>query len=614
MDGVRSNNSSRKKHNATDSEAVADFKLKLEPEEQEDSMLSDAEEDAVTEENAAKEEKPSTSCGNNSSSKNTAGNTSSKGKGSGKPKRIKRPMNAFMVWSSVERKRLAEREPRLHNTELSKRLGHMWKLMTELDKIPYRKEADRLKAKLMEDHPDYKYRPRRRKFDLASRNAFIGGLKSIAGPQLRVVSGPDQIGGPTNVATITKDPHRVRANAPTINFTAAAQATAANMYRNSFSLHSLNTPQTSYGQTNEAVHGHGDQTNSYPGSAAPSSSCQYLYGNPHPGYYPYSYAASHLYGNANPFGGFYPFQGLSGSPLMNMYAASYSQRGDAQGQSTNAPPDHFHEFSQHDANAEPNQTEALGRQMSFESNSPAGNSLYPVAAPFLETPPSSPYLPSTPINTFSQAVPRTTRAGSCSSDHSPVSNCPLSSPYVEQSPPVVPATDENPHTPEVPLPSNEVVIHAPHSTEAHSHGYVSPAFSSHSYDFNSMPTHQGEPVYRDYSQKPFAGDRHYSSANESIYTMSDPMTVKSPIMTYSSLSSLSPHSSYTDSITQINEVPPLHSSEGQEEHHPPTTLGIGSYSPNYHGYGGLPTPELTPAGKSNSDIEGHEREPYFFRN
>ena len=78
-------------------------------------------------------------------------------------KKIKRPMNAFMVWSSVERKKLAEKEPRLHNTELSKRLGHMWKKMTEREKLPFKKEADKLKLKLMEEHPDYKYKPRRRK-------------------------------------------------------------------------------------------------------------------------------------------------------------------------------------------------------------------------------------------------------------------------------------------------------------------------------------------------------------------------------------------------------------------------------------------------------------------
>lgn len=96
---------------------------------------------------------------------------------SSKPTRIKRPMNAFMVWSSVERKKLAEKEPRLHNTELSKRLGLTWKTMTEHEKLPFRKEADRLKSKLMEEHPDYKYKPRRRKFD---RNTLWGNMKVSA--------------------------------------------------------------------------------------------------------------------------------------------------------------------------------------------------------------------------------------------------------------------------------------------------------------------------------------------------------------------------------------------------------------------------------------------------
>ena len=87
---------------------------------------------------------------------------SSQKKLAARPDYIRRPMNAFMIWSQITRRKIIDRTPELHNAEISRSLGRVWRELPEKFKVPYVQEAERLRLQHMRDHPDYKYKPKKK--------------------------------------------------------------------------------------------------------------------------------------------------------------------------------------------------------------------------------------------------------------------------------------------------------------------------------------------------------------------------------------------------------------------------------------------------------------------
>jgi hypothetical protein len=73
--------------------------------------------------------------------------------------RPKRPANAFILWSSTVRGQLNSGKPA---NDSSGKLRDRWKIMSDVEKAPWRAQSQELFAKFKERHPEVKYHPPRK--------------------------------------------------------------------------------------------------------------------------------------------------------------------------------------------------------------------------------------------------------------------------------------------------------------------------------------------------------------------------------------------------------------------------------------------------------------------
>lgn len=108
-----------------------------------------------------------------------------------KKNHVKRPMNAFMVWSQLERRKIIDRNPDAHNAEISKNLGKKWRELTEEERQPFIDEAERLRQLHQKEYPDYKYKPKKKEKTISLSNKIA--YKSCLQTRLKQVLKPVRV-------------------------------------------------------------------------------------------------------------------------------------------------------------------------------------------------------------------------------------------------------------------------------------------------------------------------------------------------------------------------------------------------------------------------------------
>ncbi|CAG8481904.1 8638_t:CDS:10 [Ambispora gerdemannii] len=101
------------------------------------------------------------------SSLSLAASSSSPGSSMRRDRKLKRPMNAFLIYNKEMRPKVLESNPNMTVAEISKTIGDSWRSMNENDREKYLSLARNLKEDFHNTHPEFVY-TRRSKAELAA--------------------------------------------------------------------------------------------------------------------------------------------------------------------------------------------------------------------------------------------------------------------------------------------------------------------------------------------------------------------------------------------------------------------------------------------------------------
>lgn len=233
------------------------------------------------------------------------------------------------MWSRGQRRKMAQENPKMHNSEISKRLGAEWKLLSETDKRPFIDEAKRLRALHMKEHPDYKYRPRRKTKTMMKKDKYGGSIMppQTAPPQSQRSQMPVEYSHLTypSYHVMPPDPYASGYGGPVQGTVGSLTPRYELMYTN------YGTPSAITGMGNSG------QLGAYPGAPAtyamphPSLSSASSYGNVIPA------VTSHAGNVASPettpdaVGHHAPHHHAAASPVQHHHPAAHGQVGHHQG-------------------------------------------------------------------------------------------------------------------------------------------------------------------------------------------------------------------------------------------------------------------------------------------